>query len=112
MPDPVAVDASPVQIPRKPKVVPVSSIAPPSPTAQDTQDRSCKPPETVTIPSRYFAPPPQQDLARDNLSVPTIRSRLNYDTIPIQYVYILDVEDFSSEDELRSHAELLSENRR
>ena len=112
VPDPVALNASPVQIPRKPKVVPASSLALSSPTTQDTQERSCKPPETVTIPSRSFAPPPIQDSARDNLSVPTIRSRLNYNTIPIQYAYLLDVENCSSEDELRSRAELLAENRR
>ena len=46
------------------------------------------------------------------MSVPTLRSRLNYNTIPIKYVYLLDVENCSSEDKLRSHAELLSENRR
>ena len=111
-PDPVAVDASLVKISRKPKVVPALILAPPSSTAQDTQDRSYKPPEAVTIPSCSFAPPPIQDSARETLSVPTIRSRINYNTIPIEYAYLLDVEYCSSEDDLRSHVELLSENRR
>ena len=111
-PDPVAVNASPAQIQKKPRVFPASSLNPPSPTTQDTQDRYCKPPETITIPSYSSVPPPIQDSARDALSVPTIRSRMNYDTIPIEDAYLLDVEDCSSEDELRSHVELLSENRR
>ena len=51
-------------------------------------------------------------MTRDALSVPTIRSRLSYDAIPIKYAYLLDVEDCSSEDELRLHVELLAENRR
>ena len=110
--DPIAVDASPAQIPRKTKVVPASSLGPPSHTAEDTQDRSCEPPDTVTIPSRSSAPPPIQDSARYALSIPTIRSRMNHEAIPIQYVYLLDVEDCSSEDDLRSHVILLSENRR
>ena len=38
-PKPVAVDVSPAQIPKNPRVVPVSSLAPPSPTAQDNQER-------------------------------------------------------------------------
>ena len=88
----------------------MSSLAPPSPTAEDTQDRSCKPPDTAIIPSHSSAPPPIQDSARDTLSVPTIRSRLNYDATPIQYAYLPGIEDYSSEDELRSHVELFSEN--
>ena len=112
MPNPDAVDVSPAQIPRKPKVVPASSLAPPSPTAQVIQDRSIVLHETVTIPIQSFAPLPVQDSTCDNLSVPTIRSRMNYYTIPIQYAYLMDVEDYSSEDELRAHVELFSENRR
>ena len=60
-PDPVAGDTSPAQIPRKLNVVPVLGLAPPSPTAEDTQDVSCKPPDTITIPSRFSTPPPIQD---------------------------------------------------
>ena len=110
--NPDTVDSSPIQIPRKFKVVPASSLTPPSLTVQDIQDRSMVPPETGTIPSQCFAPPPVQDSTRDNLSIPTIRLRINYDTITIKYTYLKDVDDWSSEDELRSHVELLSENRR
>ena len=62
-PEPVAVDVSPVQIPKKLKVVPASSLAPPSLTAQDNQERSLKPPDTVTIPSRSSAPPSSKRLS-------------------------------------------------
>ena len=110
--DLVVLDASPAQIPKMPKVVPVSGLDLPSPTALETQGRSCEPPDTGIIPSRSFAPPPLQDSARDALSVPTIRSRINYNMIPIEYAYLVDGEDCSSEDELRSHAELRAENRR
>ena len=48
---------------------------------------------------------------RGNLAVPTIRSRLNYENIPIKFAYLMDIEDCSSEDELESHIELLSKNR-
>ena len=111
-PVPVNVDASPAQIPRKSEAVTVSSIAPPSPTAKDSQETTYAPPSTVTIPSQIFAPPPPQDSTRDTLSFPTIRSCMNYNTIPIEYTYLIDVEDYSSEDELRSHGELLADNRR
>ena len=84
-PVPVAVDASPAQIPKKPKAVTASSIAPPSPTAEDSHDRTYSPPGTVTIPSRPFTPPPLQYSSRDALSIPTIHSCMNYDTIPIEY---------------------------
>ena len=110
-PDTDAVDVSLVRIPKKLKVVPVLSLAPPSPTTQDTQDRSIAPPETVTIPSQYFSPLTIQESTCDNLSVPTIRSRLNYEAIPIKYAYLMDVEDCSSEDKLSTLVELLSENR-
>ena len=56
VPNPVAVDANPVQIPRKPKVVPVLSLAPPSPMAQDVQDKSCKPPEDRHHSKSIFSP--------------------------------------------------------
>ena len=56
-PDPDAVDVSPVQIPKKSKVIPASSLALPSPTVQEAQDRSIASPETVTIPNQSFAPP-------------------------------------------------------
>ena len=36
---------------------------------------------------------------------------MNYDMILIEYAYLIDIEDCSSEDELRSHGELLTENR-
>ena len=111
-----SVNKSPVRIPKNPKVITVSSLAPPSPTVKDIQDRLEEPPETVTIPKKSFDPPPLQEPfqepARDNMSVPTIRSRLNYEAIPIKFVYLIDVEDCSSEDELRIHAGLLTENRR
>ena len=32
--------------------------------------------------------------------------------MPIKYAYLMDVEDYSSDDELRTHVELVSENRR
>ena len=111
-PDLDASNASPVWIPKKFDVIPASSLAPPSSTAKDIQDRSQAPPETVTIPKQSVAPPPIQKPARDNLSVPTIYSRLNYEAIPIKCAYLMDVEDCSSEDELRSHAELFTENKR
>ena len=84
--EPAAVDASPVQISPKIKLISALSVAPPSPATEDLQDMSCKPPETVTISSRFSAPPPKQDSTRDALSVPTIGSRLSYDDIPIKYV--------------------------
>ena len=37
---------------------------------------------------------------------------MNYDLIPIKFAYLLNVENCSLEDEMRSHAELLTENRR
>ena len=37
---------------------------------------------------------------------------MNYEVIPIKFAYLVDVEDCSSEDELRSHAELLTKNKR
>ena len=111
-PDLDTVVVSPVQIPKKSDVVPASSLAPSSPTGQDDQDRLLAPPEIVTTPNQSFAPPPIQEPTRDNLSVSTIRSRLDYEVITIKYAYLMDVEDCSSEDELRSHVELLSENRR
>ena len=111
-----AVNESPVQIPKKSEVIPALSLALPSPTAKFIQDRLQAPPETVTIPNQSFTPPslqePFQEPVRDNLSVPTIRLRLKYEAIPINFAYLVDVEDCSSEDELRSHAELLTENRR
>ena len=110
--EPVAIGASPAQIPRKPKVIPASSVAPPSPKTGDYQDMSCKPPDTATISSRFSAPPPKQDSTHDTLSVPTIRSRLSYDAIPIKYAHLLDVEDCSSKDDIQAHVELLAENRR
>ena len=96
----VAVDVSLVQIAPTSKDIPASSVAPPFPTTVDQQDMSCKPPGTITISSRFSALPPKQDSTCDALSVPTIRSRLDYNAIPIKYAYLLDVEDCSSEDEL------------
>ena len=90
-PEPVAVDAIPAQIPKKTNAVPASSLAPLSPTAEDTQDRTYEPSNTITITSRSFAPPPLQDSACGALSIPMIRSRMNYDTIPIEYAYLIDV---------------------
>ena len=110
--EPAAVDASPVQIPKQSIAVPALILAPPSPTAQDIQESAKKLPATVTVPLRSYVLPPPQEPVHDALLVPTIRSRLNYDTIPIQYAYFLDIEDFSSKDVLRSHGELLSKNRR
>ena len=37
---------------------------------------------------------------------------MNYEAIHIKFAYLIDVEDYSSEGKLRSHAELLTENRR
>ena len=48
----------PERIPKKSEVIPVLSLAPPSPRAKDTQERLENPSETVTIPSQSFAPPP------------------------------------------------------
>ena len=110
-PVPVAVDASPAQIPRKSEAVTVSSIALPSPMAKNSQETTYAAPGTVTIPSQSFAPPPPHNSTRDTLSVPTIRSCMNYNAIPIEYAYLIDVEDCSSEDKLRSHGELFAENR-
>ena len=52
-----AVDASPVQIPKKPVVVPASSLAPPPRTSQDIQDSARNPPVTVTVPHRSATEP-------------------------------------------------------
>ena len=38
--------------------------------------------------------------------------RLNYEALTIKFVYLMNVENCSSEDELRSHTELLTGNRR
>ena len=46
-PDLDVVDASPVQIHKKLDVVPASSLAPPSPMEQETQDKSLALPETA-----------------------------------------------------------------
>ena len=37
---------------------------------------------------------------------------MNYSNISIEFAYLIDVEYCSSEDEIRSHVELLAENRR
>ena len=91
-PVPVAVGASPAQIPRNPDVVTALSLTLPVPTSKNSQE-TYTPPSTVTIPNQDFAPPPPQDSSRDALSVPTIRSRMNYSAITIEYAYLIDVED-------------------
>ena len=104
-----AVDGSPTQIPKNPVIIPALSLAPYSSPAK-TQAMLKKPPDEGIIPAPSTAPPHNQNSI--DLSVPTIRSRLNYEAIPIKFAYLIDVEDYSSEDKLRSHAELLTENRR
>ena len=111
-PVPVTVDTSPVQILRKPEAVTASSLAPPVPTDKNSLETMYMPPGTVTTSSQGFALPPPQDSCRDALSIPVIRSRMNYSNILIEYAYLIDVENCSSEDEIRSHGELLAENRR
>ena len=111
-PVPFAVDASPAQVPRKPEAVTMSSLTLPVSTAKNSQETTYMPPGTVATPSQSFAPPPPQDSTRDTLSVPVIPSRMNYSNIPIKYAYLIDVEDCSSEDKIRSHGELLAENSR
>ena len=111
-PDLDAVDASPVQIPKKFVVIPALSLALHSLPAKVTHASLQKLPEIVTIPIQSIDPPHIQEPTRDKLSVPTIRLRLNYEAIPIKFSYLMDVENCSSEDELRSHTELLTEHRR
>ena len=70
---------------------------------------------TVIVHEKYFAPLPIQTTTeplRDTLSVLTISSSLNYEYIPIKFAYVMDVKDCSSKDEMRTHIDLLSENRR
>ena len=50
-----AVDAHPVQMSKKPVVVPALSLAPPLRTEQDIQDSTRKLPATVTVPYRSSA---------------------------------------------------------
>ena len=104
-----AVDESLTQIPKKPGKIPTSSTAPQYSSVK-TQGYLKDPPEEVVIPANFTAPPLNQDSA--DLSVPAILSRQNYDQISIKFAYLIDIEDCSSEDELRSHAELLTGNRR
>ena len=92
-PDLDALDASLVRIHKKSDVISVSSLAPTSPTVKDIQDRLQALSETFTIPNQSFAPPPIQESARDNLSVPTIRLRLSYEAITMKFAYLMDMED-------------------
>ena len=104
-----AVDESLTQIPKNPNRILASSTAPqysPAKIQWDLKD----PPKEIVIPANPTAPPPNQDSV--DLSVRTIRFRLNYDQIPIKFAYLIGIEDYSSVDELRSHAELLTKNRR
>ena len=103
------VDESSTQIPKKPDRIPASSTAPQYSPVK-AQGGLKNPPDEVVIPADPTAPPPNQDSA--DLSIPTIHSRLNYNQTPIKFAYLMDIEDCSSEDELRSHAELLTEKRR
>ena len=110
-----AANVSSVCIPRNYNQTPASILAPPVLTAHDVSVTTLRaPPATVIIPAQLDPLPVQltPDPIHDNLSIPTIRSCLNYETIPIKFSYLMDVEDYSSEDEMKSHIELLSENRR
>ena len=115
-PDLDVVNASMVRILRKFDPPPVLSPALPVLQAHVVQATIPKaPPVTVIIPAQPFDPLPVQltaDTLSANLTVPTIHSCLSYERIPIKFVYLIDVEDWSSEDELKTHIELLSENRR
>ena len=111
-----AVDISPVCIPRKSDPTPALVLALPVLPAHGILATTLRaPPATVIIPTQPFNPLPVQPLANllcGNLTVPTIRSHLNTESIPIKFTYLMDVEDCSSEDELKSHIDLLSKNRR
>ena len=85
-----AVDEIPSQIPWKPVTIPASSLAPQNSPAKAQGDFK-DPPEEVEIHVYDPFPLPPQDSA--DLSVPRIRSRLNYDLIPIKFAYLFDVED-------------------
>ena len=85
-----AVEVSPTQIPKKPIMIPAPSLAPHFSPEKD-QATLKKPSDKVMIPAQSTAPPHNQDSVY--LSVPTINSRLNYDTIPIKCSYLIDVEN-------------------
>ena len=73
------------------------------------------PPATVIIPAQTCNPLPVQptaDLLRANLVVPTIHSRLDYEHLPINFAYLINIKYCSIEDKMKTHIELLSKNRR
>ena len=111
-----AVDASPVRIPRKYEPTPVSiPTLPVLPALVIPAKIPTVPPATVVILAQPFTAQPFQlttDTLCAHLPVPTIRSRLDYERLPTKFTYLIDVKDCSSEDEMRMHIKLLSENRR